>query len=61
MSLNDSLQPVEQAFIINQHQLSTMCSYANRAAIIIYYHVSIPYGIGLDHCYTHPAIMEIEK
>ena len=32
-----------------------------RASVIIYYHMSIPSGIDLDHCSMHPTITEIEK
>ena len=61
ISLNNSVWPVDQASILYQHRLSTLCLNKNRAAIIIYYHVSVPLGIDLDHCSTHPAITEIEK
>ena len=61
MSLNDSVWPVEQASITYQHQLSTLCFNKNRAAMIIYYHMSIPSGIYLDGCSIHPTITEIEK
>ena len=44
-SLDDSIWPVEQASIIYQHQLSVLCSNENRAAMNIYYHISIPSGI----------------
>ena len=60
MSLEDSVC-VEQVSIIYQHQLSTLCSNENRAAVIIYYHMSIPSGIDLDHCSMHPAITKIEN
>ena len=59
-SLDNSDQLVEQASII----LWTSVVYSsneNRAVVIIYYHMSIPSGIDLDRCSTHPAITEIEK
>ena len=61
MSFEDSFWPVEQASIICQHQLSSLCSNDNRAAVIIYYHVEVPSGIDLDRWSTHPTIKEIEK
>ena len=45
MRLDNSVWPVEQGSIIYQHQLSTLCLNENRAAVIIYYRVSIPSGI----------------
>ena len=44
-----------------EHLLFTVCLNENRAAVIIYYRVSIPSGINLDHCSKHPAIRKIEK
>ena len=44
-----------------EHQLSTLCSNENREALIVYSHLSIPSGINLDCCSTHPAITKIEK
>ena len=61
MSLVDSILPVEQASIIYQHQLSALCSNENKAAMIIYYYMSVPSRINLDHCSMHPAITEIKK
>ena len=60
-SFDDSVWPVEQAFIKYQHQLSTLCSNENRGPMIIYYHMLIPTEIDLDHYSSHPAITEIEK
>ena len=60
ISLNDSVGPVEQASIIYQHQLSTLCSNENKKTVIMYYHMSIPSGINLDCCSTHPTTMKIE-
>ena len=60
MSLDDSEWPVVQASIIYQQQLSTLCLNENKAAMIIY-KLSIPCGIDLDHCSTHPEITEIDK
>ena len=56
MSRNDSVGPVELAFIIFQDLLSTLGSNEDRAAAIIHHHVTIPSGIDLDHCTTHPEI-----
>ena len=61
MSLNDSVWPVEQGSNMYQHQLATLCLNENRAAMIIYYYMSIPSGINLDLCWMHPEITEIEK
>ena len=61
MSLDDSVLIVEQASIIYKHQLSTLCWNENRAAMINYYHVSIPSEIDLDRYSTHPTITDIEK
>ena len=61
MSLKDSDWPVTQASIKYQHQLSMLSLNENRAAMIIYYHVSIYSGIDLDHYYMHAIITEIEK
>ena len=61
LSLDDSIWPVEQASIIYQVQLSYLCSNENRAAVIIYCHMSIIYGVDLDRCSIHPAITKIEK
>ena len=60
MSLDDSVRAVEQASITYQLQLSTLCSNENRAAVIIIT-CQFPLELTLDHCSTHPAIMEIEK
>ena len=56
-----SVWPVEQRYIIYQLQFSSLCWNENRAAVIMYYPMSIPSGIDLDLCSTHPAISEIEK
>ena len=58
ISLNNLVWPVDQASIIYQHQLSSLCS---NAAVIIYYHMSIPSGIDFDHFSAFLKIMEIEK
>ena len=58
MSLDNSNLSVEQASIIYQHQLSTLCWNENRATMIIYCHVPIPSGIELYRCYMHPAITQ---
>ena len=61
MSLDNSVGPVEQVSFIYQHQLSTLCSNENRAAMIMYRHISIPFRIDLDHSSTHPAIRKLKK
>ena len=61
MSLDDLVWPVEHACIIFQHQLSTLSLNKNRAAVIIYYNMSIPSGFDLDCCSMHPSIMDMEK
>ena len=52
--------PVEQVSFKYQLQLSTLCLNENRAAMIIYYHMAITFGIGLGCCSMHLTIMEIE-
>ena len=59
-SLEDSVWPVEQASIIYQHHLSTLCNNEKRAALFIYYHMSITSKIDLDGCSMHPTITDIE-
>ena len=58
---SSTLNPKPASDIIWLEDLDTMCYNENRAPGIFYCHKSIPTGIDLDHCSTHPAIMKIEK
>ena len=52
---------LSQLSLYCEYQLSTLCLNENRAAVIIYYPVSIPYGIYIDHSSTHPVVTETEE
>ena len=61
LSVHNLVWPVEQVSIIYQHQLSTSSWNENKASQVIFYQMSIPSGIDLDHCSTHPTITENKK